>query len=131
MSIIDQIREGDLVEAVKGEDVIRGRARLAGEDYMWWIGASGRSAGNLEALGFTLTVVEKAAPPLPTEPGLYVDKDGDPWRFLGGRPLNREWAPYTRLEPVPETVKRVADYLRGYGRRLAADDVEEHFGVTS
>jgi len=133
MSIIDQIREGDLVEAAKGETIIRGRVNRDGV-----VGDSMRRTHGLERNGYTLTVVEKATPPpptepaVPTEPGHYLSAAGFHWEIgHGSYTLNPLWAPYTRLEPVPDTVKRVADYLRGYGRRLAADDVEEHFGVTS
>jgi len=135
MSIIDQIREGDLVEAVKGKrratDVATA-AKYSEGDLFLSVMSGHPYLSQLEAEGWTFTVVEKATPPPPTEPGHYLDRDGDHWEVSSVHTqLAPSLAPYTRLEPVPDTVKRVADYLRGYGRRLAADDVEEHFGVTS
>lgn len=63
--------EGDLVEAVKGDTVIGGRVSLA-LDGRVIIGESSRSVGVLENEGFTVTVIERAKPKLPTEPGVYT-----------------------------------------------------------
>lgn len=53
-------------------------------------------------------------PPLPTEPGIYADSDGDPWQLrgrewcylgpnsAGGTPVPTDFLPFTRL--VPEAV---------------------------
>ena len=141
---------GDLVEAVKGDTVIRGRLNHRAElrptmalccDMLY-----------LEANGFTVTLVERATPPLPTEPGIYSDVDGDIWLLS----LTRVWtiltdehraritddvapedgAPFTRLEPVPVTAKRVLDRVRtlfGAGALILAevDEIAAEFGVES
>lgn len=127
-----EYNEGDLVEAVKGDTVIRGR--LAPESFGCGFGIVGMGwpLNSLERVGFTLTVIEKAAPKnvLPTEAGVYADREGD---FLivyedgdvqsvevakGHQSAKRmpiavdsDFAPYTRLEPVPVTVKKVLDAL--------------------
>ena len=119
---------GDLVEAIKGETVIRGRLKTDELGLHLWVGDSGRTPENLESYGFTLSIIEKAAAVvvLPTEPGVYLDKDEDIWsvngfgslRFLMGYSVfgNPEnYAPFTRLEPVSETAKKVLDRVNGYG----------------
>ena len=64
---MSEFREGDLVEAVKGDTVIRDRVdddeRLAGVR---------RSIRVLQVEGFTVTVIERAKSALPTEPGVYA-----------------------------------------------------------
>ena len=112
---------GDLVEAVKGETVTRGRLKADG-DYLW-VGDSGRTPENLESYGFTLSIIEKAAAVvvLPTEPGWYLDKDKDIWTLTdsgtwidewGNLEDPKRWAPLTRLEPVSVTAKKVLDRVR-------------------
>jgi hypothetical protein len=139
--------EGDLIEAVKDKarvtDVAT-RSNLGGGLYLP-IMRGAIYLDTLERGGWTLTVLEKAAPPLPTEPGWYLDKYDDIWgvsaegRF-GYR--GRTWAqpgedvtayaPFTRLEPVPVTVQKVIDYLTAEGcTRRPLDGVRKHFGVTS
>lgn len=73
--------------------------------------------------GWTLFVEAPPKPILPTEPGIYVDKDGDPWIlkpeddryeqrwFLEGvcRMLTEasKYAPFTRLETPADAAKKV------------------------
>lgn len=140
---------GDLVEAVKGESVIRGRLKADELGLHLWVGDSGRTPENIESYGFTLSIIEKAAAVvvLPTEDGLYLDADGDPWRlmddrwlYLPGRTLSRQafsYAPFTRLEPVSETAKkvlgRVGKVWEGYPWfefPNALDEIARDFGVT-
>lgn len=52
--------EGDLLEAVKGETVIRGRANKATPGDTW-VGDSNRLTDVLKLDGFTITVIERAA----------------------------------------------------------------------
>ena len=135
MSNIEDIREGDLVEAVKGKrratDVATA-AKYSEGDLFLSVMSGHPYLSQLEAEGWTFTVVEKAAPPPPTEPGHYLDRDGDHWELPANGTLSPDLAPFTRLEPVPDTVKRVVNYLRNVqGWAWAAADVEKHFGVTS
>ena len=136
---MNEYNEGDLVEAVKGESVVRGRIHQGGE----YRGNRGyRYLGDSGALdevylkgGWTVTVIEKAAPVvvLPTEPGYYrvggnnarvggtvqLLVDGE-WWWVGNsykpRPhqisaaeVGRSHAPLTPLAPVAETAKKVLD----------------------
>ena len=143
---------GDLVEAVKGESVIRGR--LIREGLHLWVGDSGRTPENIESYGFTVSVVEKAAAVvvLPTEPGLYRGADYKIWRLSkignwnlaipGEQPLAIWEAellivlPLTPLAPVSETAKKVLDRVRiilHLGRPFvmsSLDDIGEEFGAT-
>jgi len=109
---MSEYNEGDLIEAVKGDTVIRGRLRgsgIAGFRDLW-VGDYTRLVSILPGAGYALTVIEKAKPKLPEEPGVYVDKDGDPWKLPDeSGTLRPEYAPYTRVEPVAETAKKVLD----------------------
>ena len=111
---------GDLVEAVKGETVIRGR--LKEDNQYLWVGDLGRTTGNLESYGFTLSIIEKAAPVvvLPTELGVYEDHEGDlwqlnvnGWKLLTSDPPDafkpENYAPFALLAPVSETAKKVLE----------------------
>ena len=147
---------GDLVEARKGETRIVARLLWSGDCLFF----DGWGAGVLSAVdqGFTLSLVEAATPPLPTEPGVYLDKWGDTWQlseetrafaerwFLGSdfmtHNVARGYAPFTKLEPVPDTAKKVIDLLETVGADLGnqprytvgyglADLLREEFGVTS
>ena len=139
-----EYNEGDLVEAVKGNTVIRGP--------LVNIGVLGRSLClkltlgletdiiHLEANGYTITVIEKALPKvvLPTQPGIYQDAGGRLWMRgedrtdispqpfwweldggLTGIPVD---LPLTPLEPASETAKKVLKAL---------DDFAEDFGVAT
>jgi hypothetical protein len=133
--------EGDLIEAVKGDTVIRARLQRDPAGYKNPLAvftvALRADVRHLEANGYTVTVLEKAAPPVPTEPGWYADKDGEPWYIRGGASLLPRYAPYTRLEPVPVTVQKVIDYMvarNGWsevGKGGMADELIKYFGVTS
>ena len=110
---------GDLVEAVKGESLVRDR--IVKRDTYLAIGVTGSTVLFYQNSGYTITVIEKAAPVvvLPTEPGAY--KNGG-WSGVivlnnSGRWLD-DFGHYltmapgtklTRLEPVPETAKKVLD----------------------
>lgn len=125
-----EYNEGDLVEAVRDDTVIRGRAVASFGKHL--LGLSGRIMEELENNGFTLTVIEKAAPKnvLPTEAGFYVgnyDKspsgkiliellnspEGQWVDNTDSRYLDVEWVQklgnLTRLEAVPVTAKAVIE----------------------
>jgi hypothetical protein len=80
------------------------------------------------------------APPavvLPTEPGGYLDKNGTAWQITARFPfredLHAKYAPFTRLEPVPETAKkvldRVSEILRGISLPNEFGSLGAEFGV--
>ena len=130
---MSEYQEGDLIEAVKGESVVRGRLHQGTQPYS----KQYRYVGDFADVdyyirqGFTVTVLEKAAPPLPTEPGHYLDKDGHHWELPSVGELDPYWAPYTRLEPVPVTVQKVIDYLVSEcANGWLIEGVRKHFGVS-
>ena len=142
---------GDLVEARKGETRIVARLLWSGDCLFF----DGWGAGVLSAVdqGFTLSLVEAATPPLPTEPGVYLDKWGDTWQlseetiafaerwFLGSdfmtHNVARGYAPFTKLESVPDTAKKVIDAtIRTFNSKGgnivdALMSVSQEFGVES
>ena len=145
-----EYNEGDLVEAVKGTTVIRGPLVNS-----FGLGRSLCLKLNLgietdiirfEANGYTITVIEKAAPVvvLPTEHGAYKDNQGDLWQLndYGWKLLTSDppdefkpenYVPLTRLEPVSETAKKVLDRVNKgwpWGSSTAMlRRVAEEFGV--
>jgi hypothetical protein len=63
--------EGDLVEATDGERRVIERVQMNAAYKCLWIpllGFTGNIAADGTLSGFTLTLIEKASPPLPTEP---------------------------------------------------------------
>lgn len=129
---MSEFNEGDLVEAVKGDTVIRGRLGRVpdgGSRPVLDLTIAFRSdVLHLEANGYTVTVIERAKPELPTERGFYLSCNGldvlyqgtdgswsDDAKY-GVEPVevSRKHAPLTRLEPVPETAKKVLDRLSSF-----------------
>ena len=124
---MQEFHEGDLVEAVKGEELHRGRLIVSWFDGKRRLILSGAASvpyiDLAENHGWTLTVIKKATPPLPTESGLYLSsKEGGPWVFeldeqRGWSLLNTDSpfrigdghlesnAPFTRLEPTAITAR--------------------------
>lgn len=131
---MSEYNEGDLIEAVKGETAIRGRIRPEPRGRYFWVGDSGRTTDSFTDAHFTLTVIEKAAPKLPTESGFYRVSgsnaahggtvrrtDDGRWWWIGNdfatlpsEQTAEETAvmmPLTRLEPVPETADKIRAQL--------------------
>lgn len=160
-----EYNEGDLVEAVKGDTRLTGR--LAPELHRGGFGINGMGwpLKSLKRDGFTLTVIEKAAPKvvLPSEPGVYsptsrnasvslnnyyLDKTGV-WYELESERVPvvsiedlADFIPFTKLEPVSETAKKVLDAVwekraevigtrSGDGVRALIRGIEIDLGVTS
>lgn len=147
-----EYNEGDLIEATKGEELIRGRAGGRGV-----IGQSGRTVWGVEDEGWTVTVIEKAAPPLPTEPGTIIRwhndaylpqiaqldaKDGSMGWYTQADSTSGRWvtnseltglidcSPLTRLEPVEVTAEKIALSLDDDGWNEPARAVRANFGAT-
>ena len=129
----NEYNAGDLVEAIKGETVTRGRLKADELGLHLWVGDSGRTPENLESYGFTLSLIEKAAVVvvLPTEPGIYEGSNfpisdgyspyrltrGGFWDHLGAgvtMTLMHGAGTLTRLEPVCETAKKVLDRVASW-----------------
>jgi len=91
---------------IKREDIRKGD-RIAGtteftasED---WFGMAGDNT--------TYELIERPVV-LPTEPGWYFDKDGEPWQVTDSSALSPTWAPYTRIQSRAEVAAEVlADVL--------------------
>lgn len=75
-------KSGDLVKITKGERVRIGRAEPDEIFGYLWVEGVRVDAGSGE--GWTVEVLPE---PLPTEPGLYLDVEGDPWRLTFGGKL--------------------------------------------
>lgn len=149
-----EYNEGDLLEAVKGERVVRDRVKKDSEgdlhiDGVGWLTNSWVPSETVGDLGYVLTVIEKAAPKnlLPTEPGYYVSATGGIWEldrrgnfnWLEGNranPINaNNYAPFTRLEAVAVTAKKVLDAIENHYGSMSRVDliarVSSEFGVSS
>ena len=125
--------EGDLVEAVKGESVVRGRLNRGTypttKEYLY----IGDSAAVKEVYihdGWTVTVIEKATPPLPTEPGAVISWETPFFTGLAVREKDNQWLhdgctrsdagmldtlkglPFNILEPREVTAKRVLERVK-------------------
>ena len=146
-----EYNEGDLVEAICGESLIRDRLVKRLDSLAF--GTSGGTIQWYENLGWGLTVIEKAPPKvvLPTKPWIYQDAgkrlwmrgedctDISPQPFwwevdsgLTGIPTD---LPLTPLEPASETAKKVLDrveqfWLGGVTVWAALVNLRHDFGVT-
>ena len=90
-------QEGDLVEAVKGERVVRDRISKDEDGDLFILGVGHLTncffpeGGNqVVRQGFTLTLIERPKPKveLPTGRGFYIDKTGDAWLLGHGGKLH-------------------------------------------
>jgi hypothetical protein len=117
-----KVKAGDLVKFENGENILIVRAEgvaLSGG----WISWSG-DVCIWKRVGWSLFVEAPPAVVLPTEPGWYLDKDycvwkleSDGWYFDSERVQYnsaRLDAPFERLEPVPETAKKVLDKINPF-----------------
>lgn len=122
-------REGDLVEATKGETVIRGRLQASGYDNPDLVLTLALRSDPLHLIanGFEVTVIERGPDPLPVAPGYYADKNGGVWQvsahgylavdvkgsagWFTGDHL-QQFAPFTRLRPEREVAADVIESVR-------------------
>ena len=115
--------EGDLIEATKGESVLRGRLVWTEQPGLI-ISKTDWGVTSLEIDGWTLTVIERATPPLPTAKGWYMDgrgvlwdlrhnSHGDPEWYCDddfvGLPHVEQYGPFVQWAPVADTAKKVLD----------------------
>ena len=149
---MSEFNVGDLVEARKGERVIRDRI-YAGTNEFRYLGEPSvfgpSSVAGFRDQGFTLSLVEAATPtPLPSEAGLYFcSEQGDEehlaeWHFDSCRfhYLNTEgkwcdlgWGaptdsdlPLTKVEPVPDTARKIIAEIGAWAfGPCTPEDVEE------
>jgi hypothetical protein len=151
----EDIRKGDLIRRERVSE-------WAGEYSA--IEFTARRAGTEPMSGWEFFLLDRPKPPvvLPTEPGVYLDIEGDIWEIRQGshtllcpsaahsthfKPA--DYAPFTKLEPVADTAKRVAValnekiaseiekrpqwYTKGTAGTIGqwATDLAAEFGVTS
>jgi hypothetical protein len=92
------VREGDLVKLTKGDEIRQGYAQLGVIDKARLRDDASASPRQTEPLvvepwelgvyqgrGWHLLIVERAREPLPTEPGFYLDSEGDAWLLTNRR----------------------------------------------
>ena len=140
--------EGDLVEAVKGDTVIRGRLDHRAELKLTMALASDML--HLKASGYVVTVVERATPPLPTEmysviryrsflplvrheDGLwyhvgfqgYMHKDGSQVGRTSAQVVAERGTNFEVLEPASIIVKRISDWLWEHRNDIKGTDSDE------
>ena len=53
-------------------------------------------------------------PPIPTEHGWYLDREGDPWKCTERDLLRPEYAPYRKLYTVEEATPIVAEEIASW-----------------
>ena len=154
---MNQYDNGDLVEAVKGETIIRGRLTMEGQHF--WVGASDRTVSGLTSQGgYTITVIEKAPAKivLPDVAGamifwetedcrLFAYLDPEVWLWshnnceFGSQDMLEEIGNHsiTVLAPVPAIAKTLLDRFSEWGDgedRMPLDaflgKVSREFGVS-
>lgn len=146
----ETVSEGDLVEAVKGETVFRGRVQLIKGMAILPIPClapeSTTFLRNYELEGFTITVIEKAAPKI--EAGFYTTTNwgGVAWEIRDQEPRVRcvssgtdwvsstayEFTKWVRLEPRADTAKAIINRLERRTKGVASElvDIAAEYGVT-
>jgi hypothetical protein len=111
---LPSISEGDLVRAEKDGEIYQGRVREVrnGQTATFrpaarqYIGShSGATIDALCARGFTVTVVEKVLPPLPTEPGFYGLVAEPTWNGAYHRTRDGVWSRVNGLTGESERAK--------------------------
>jgi len=118
----EDFREGDLVEAHKGKRIVTDEVTRTSNGQLYLGPATdGWALHWYRENGFELELLDRPEPELPTDNGAYYDRHGRPWSlvdgawYYGGKrwaPTDiTDYAPFTRLEPVQETAKRVLDWV--------------------
>ena len=127
-----EFAEGDHIELVKGKEKVAGIVQInarMGVPFFEVGTPTHRTAffpRDLMAQGYTLTTIEKALPPLPTEPGIYISYVNTPsptifhlTKRLGWVDANdknymdvnelAKMMPLTRLAPVAEVLGKIRE----------------------
>jgi len=153
-----QVKVGDTVRAMRAEQMLTGRvvdryirgAFVGGEVIGLIVEIEGViNQLELDRAGWQLSVPAKPAVVLPEEAGAYIDREGEIWELRDGEwnyGNSRKWpahtaeffAPFTKLEPVAVTAKKVLDRLERiaainddfFSPELAISNLRKEFGVT-
>jgi hypothetical protein len=110
-ALASSVKKGDLVKLTKGDEIRQARAHEKTNGELRLGNPYGPAVVALVRAGWTLEIVERfvpPAPPLPTEPGLYQDRDGDTWLLSRG-----EWTcvVYDGRSGDTSDIRDVASYL--------------------
>lgn len=131
--------KGDLIEATHTDGTVV-RTPVTGFDE----GMAYTRLGSFYGPDWTITLLKAVEPPLPTEPGYYLDKDEELWQLVSGGDWKflldsfvtgpQYFLPFTKLEPVTETARKVLArvatiaWADGFANDLKA--LRDYFGVT-
>jgi len=107
-----EFNHGDLIEAVKGDDLLRGRGWFDCSGPMM-VGSSGCSTDGLTTRGYTVRVIEKAKPPLPSEPGITIRWESPYCMHLAILEKADQWLHCERTYTNAQMVVRIADTVQG------------------
>ena len=83
MTAWDDVREGDLVRVTNGETSGTGRVFMGAIIDSLHLSLVDDSNGLMRYMkdeGYTLEIIEKATVSLPTEAGIYTDREGSIWQ---------------------------------------------------
>ena len=109
------VKVGDLVKLENGEESAAFRVILVGKYPSQWVKSPSNAFSSCD---WTLFVQKPGPVQIVPAVGYYFDKDGDLFNFDEEDIISRNWAkyaPFTRLEPVPETAKKILDrFLDAY-----------------
>ena len=78
--------------------------------------------------GDTYELIERPVV-LPTEPGWYFDRDGDPWELDATGELSEQWAPYTRIRTEAEVAAEVIADLKATATHHINGRDSDHFTI--
>ena len=127
---MSEFNVGDLVEARKGEEGLRGRIVDIEGSLCLRAGTWSHGISVLRRMAYTFSLVEAATPPLPTEEGAIITwnkgyaqetavlEKTNQWLYNGNNFETAEIEqaidghPFTRLEPVQDIAKKVLDAVR-------------------
>lgn len=143
-----EVAVGDQVRVVRGDNVLDGkidaRHMLPNGEVHAIVLLIHRISSSVHITNgvWTLFVPAKPAAVLPVEPGWYLEKSGEAvylaedgyWTVPSGFGWTgeemAEYGPFTRLEPVAVTAKKVIEFIDAYPFWDAPDAVRKEFGVT-
>ena len=147
-----QVHRGDSARAMRAQQMLTGKVvdryikTAGGVPYALVIHLldSGEQVEVRVINGWQLSVPAKPAVVLPTEEGIYMDVSGSPWelrfffeavmwKFGGDLQTDSQaelYAPFTRLEPVAVTAKKVIEFIESDLSCDSYDTARKEFGVT-
>jgi hypothetical protein len=117
-----KVNIGQKVRVTRDGGMLTGEIMDGGRECLWIIDDGILEAAFVRPNVWSLFVEAPPAVVLPSEDGLYESSTGGVWRAFEGVLVSltnpsmclepAKFAPYTRLEPVPETAKKVLDRIK-------------------